>query len=1213
MIIISLHHRLPNHSFGLLLLVALTWFPTGCQPLVRPASVSAAVAKSTTEDQSPEARLIYHNNIGIALLEQFHHEKALSEFAQCLSIQQDFLPAIINSGLAHFYLQQLDDSEKLLKQALSLNKQHPTALFSMGLIHKNQDRLELALEAFQKIILQDPYDPPTLYQVGQIYLKKQEYDEAEKILRQVVQLSPYDTAAHYSLAMSLLRSGNRDAGRKVMEEFLRLRENGGMISTGTQYGEQGKYMLATGEYSEIKNLLPQSPSSGENSPVRFSEVGQQVGLTLSQNSAEQSAESFPSPVVNNNMADPVRRTAAQMGSGAAFGDYDMDGDLDIYLTHCGPDTTQLAGSLYRNDGSGHFAEVSRQSGIDHRDCGMGAYWGDLDNDGYPDLFLTNYGPNQLYRNLGNGNFSDVTTIAGVAGGNHYHLAAALADYDHDGDLDIYVGRFQDGKTPTSGDSRPLADKVTVGGAHLYRNDGNGVFTDMAESARVLAPQDQLTSVVFTDFDNRRDLDFWTVARNGPNRLFSNQRVGTFLDLGKNLNRLASLPAHSISTADLDKNGHMDFLLGLASGPLTWVRNLGRQEFQAEKLEFPGISSENRTWTSHAFDYDNDGDLDVLEVRGPPPGSSSKGAGPELYQNQGNGSFYPVTSESGLSLFRDRPFRSVTLGDYDNDGDTDFLLTVNGARPLLFRNEGGNQNRWVKIRLKGTNSNKSGIGTKVEIKSGTLWQKVEINGGSGYLSQNPPEVLFGLGQRNSIDALRLLWPGGVLQSETNLPVNQVRLVHELDRKGTSCPLLYTWNGKHYQFVTDFLGGCAIGYLLSPGQYNTPDTDEYVRIVSSQLKSKNNRYSLRINNQLEEVLYIDQAELLVLDHPKELELYPNERLMPGPPYPQFKIYAARGARPPVSARDHQGRNVLSLISRVDRKYPDQFRLLPFKGYAEEHALVLDLGNLSDQTRVTLLMTAWIDYADSTANYQASQTQAKLVPPYLQVKNQQGNWQTIIPQMGFPAGLPKTMVVDLSGKFLTNDYRIRIVTSMRIYWDQILVNSYPEEPTLRQHRLSVQSANLRFRGFPREYSADGRQPLIYDYGWIHPTAPWKSHRGNYTRFGPVTELLHSRDDRYVIMRNGDEIHLDYDATSLPQLPPGWERTFLFYADGFGKDMDPHSAAPEFVTPLPFHGMTQYPYSKTESYPDTPSHRRYLRQYNTRHISSSYTDLRPLQSPTE
>ncbi|MCY3759303.1 MAG: FG-GAP-like repeat-containing protein, partial [Acidobacteria bacterium] len=675
----------------LFLVVVLALGPIGCQSMGPTDSLRAAIAESTAENRSPDARLIYHNNIGIALLEQFNHEKALEEFARCLAIRQDFLPAIVNSGLAHFYLQQLDQSEKLLKQALSLNDRQPTALFAMGLIHKNQDRLELALESFRKILLQDPQDPPTLYQVGQILLKREEYDQAERVLRRVVQLSPYDTAAHYSLAMSLLRGGNRDEGQKVMQKFLGLRESGGMSSTGTQYGEQGKYMLATGEYPDIKDLLPPPPSADAETPVRFSEVGWEAGLTLQPTAERQTGGSDSPTAVAGSSADPVRRRAARMGSGAAFGDYDGDGDLDLYLARCGPDAAQSGGLLYSNDGLGRFKEVSRQAGIDHRDCGMGAYWGDLDNDGHTDLFLTNYGANRLYRNLGDGTFEDVTAAAGVAGGDHWHLAAALADYDHDGDLDIYVGRFQDAGSSPGGESRDSPDNATATGTHLFRNNGKGVFADLAESAQVLAPGDRLISVVFTDFDNRRDVDFWTVAVGGPNRLYSNQRVGTFLDLGNPLDHLASLPAHSVSTADLDKDGRMDFLLGPLSGPLTWVRNLGKQEFRADELVFPGISTENRSWTSHAFDYDNDGDLDVLEVRGPAPGVSPKGSGLELYRNVGEGSFEAVTAESGLDRFRDRAFRSATLGDYDNDGDTDFLLTVSGGRPLLLRNHGGNRN------------------------------------------------------------------------------------------------------------------------------------------------------------------------------------------------------------------------------------------------------------------------------------------------------------------------------------------------------------------------------------------------------------------------------------------------------------------------------------------------------------------------------------------
>jgi ASPIC and UnbV/FG-GAP-like repeat len=646
-----------------------------------------------------------------------------------------------------------------------------------------------------------------------------------------------------------------------------------------------------------------------------------------------------------------------------------------------------------------------------------------------------------------------------------------------------------------------------------------------------------------------------------------------------------------------------------------IQNLGNGNFeQAAPLTYDNLPARALNgWMSSFFDYDNDGELDLFLVNGCQSAQDSGDLGPELWENQGDGKFVNVTEKVGLNQFRGKPYRSATFGDFHNDGDTDVLLTVNGGAPVLLRNDGGNQNNWIKVRLQGTNSNKSGIGTKVEVKSGTLWQKVETNGGSGYLSQSPPEVIFGLGNHKSVDVVRLLWPGGVLQSEINLPVNQTKLIHELDRKGTSCPLLYTWNGNRYEFVTDFLGGCAIGYLEEPGRYNTPDTDEYVKISGTQLQAKDGKYSLKINNQLEEVLYIDQTELLALDHPADVEVFPNERLMPEPPYPSFKVFTAKNAVPPKAAWDSHGNDVLPLITKVDRTYPDSFKLLPYKGYAEEHDLILDLGDLSGAANINLLMTAWIDYADSTANFKAAQKSescpdgAKLVPPYLQVKNAKGKWETVIPSMGFPAGLPKTMLVDLTGKFLTHDHRVRIVTSMRIYWDQILVNTCSSSSEIRQYRLAPQRAELRYAGFPRELSPDGRKPLLYDYDWIDPLAPWKSHMGDYTRFGDVTALLKSKEDMYVIMRNGDEIQIDFALSSLPLLPSGWTRSFFLYADGFGKDMDIHSASPDAVTPLPFHGMHRYPYDDTERYPDDEAHQEYQREYNTRRVPGVMSQLYP------
>jgi hypothetical protein len=249
----------------------------------------------------------------------------------------------------------------------------------------------------------------------------------------------------------------------------------------------------------------------------------------------------------------------------------------------------------------------------------------------------------------------------------------------------------------------------------------------------------------------------------------------------------------------------------------------------------------------------------------------------------------------------------------------------------------------------------------------------------------------------------------------------------------------------------------------------------------------------------------------------------------------------------------------------------------------------------------MDAWIDYADSSSNLAASQAGVTLMPPYLQVMDENGAWKTAIPSMGFPAGLPKPMTVDLTGKFLSENHHVRIVTNMRILWDRILVDTSPDEEVL-VHKLDPVSADLHFRGYPTYYTPDGKLPWIYDYSRIEPTDFWGTHVGAYTRYGDVRELLLQRDDMYVITRHGDEITVSFDADAVPPPREGWVRDYLLYADGFGKDMDINSLYPEVMGPLPFHAMTCYPYPPSENYPDDEKHREYLRTYNTR----VYTDAR-------
>jgi hypothetical protein len=257
------------------------------------------------------------------------------------------------------------------------------------------------------------------------------------------------------------------------------------------------------------------------------------------------------------------------------------------------------------------------------------------------------------------------------------------------------------------------------------------------------------------------------------------------------------------------------------------------------------------------------------------------------------------------------------------------------------------------------------------------------------------------------------------------------------------------------------------------------------------------------------------------------------------------------------------------------------------------------------MVLLLTGWTDYAWSSDNVAAAQAGKSMTLPSLQVKDAAGQWRTVVDDIGIPVGRPQTVTVELTGKFLSSSREVRIVTNMRILWDQILVGISAEQIPVRMTQVDPLSANLRWRGFSREITPDGSEPFGYDYEQISFTSPWKVMPGRYTREGNVRELLLKSDDMFVISRPGDEISLSFDAGKLPRLPAGWTRTFLLYSDGFSKEMDINSASPDQVSPLPFHGMTKYPYTDPEAYPMTAARSAYIDKYNTRLVTAEVPSI--------
>src|SRR5205085_4274649 len=299
-------------------------------------------------------------------------------------------------------------------------------------------------------------------------------------------------------------------------------------------------------------------------------------------------------------------------------------------------------------------------------------------------------------------------------------------------------------------------------------------------------------------------------------------------------------------------------------------------------------------------------------------------------NLGPDGFKDVTTAVGLDKIQLKDPRSIITVDYDGDGATDLLITQNHGPAVLLRNEGGNKNNWLRISLKGLNDNKSGIGTKIEVFAGANRQKFEVYGSSGYLGQNSTEIIAGLGQAKQADVVRMLWPTGVLQDEIEIAANREQLFTEIDRRGSSCPTLFVWDGHHYELVADMIGAGVVGHWVGPGERNVPRPVEYVKVAGDRVRPRKGLLSFRFVEPMEEVVYFDQARLLAIDHPSEAQVYPNERFLSNPPYPEFKVVASRNARPPAGAWDGRGRNVLPELLAQDRRYVTGFRLLSWAGF-------------------------------------------------------------------------------------------------------------------------------------------------------------------------------------------------------------------------------------------------------------------------------------------
>jgi Tfp pilus assembly protein PilF len=1130
------------------------------------------------------AQILRENNFGVALMNRQQFEQALGKFQRACILQPQSDIGCVNTGIALLNMQRFDEARQILEKSADRDPRNPRVWFSLGLLEKALGKSAEAIADFQRVAQLDPYDADTQYFIGLVYSQEQKYDEAIAAFKRALDLNPFQVSAEFGLAQALQRKNDTARAKEHFDRFQHLVSEKLGKPVSFIYGEQGKYSLA-----ELMMPAPEPVPSAV--AVHFVNVSGRSGLPSQPYAPLQAAKSKKNadPSGTDEALEPVSHF---LGSGACIIDYDGDGRPDIFLVDA---DGKGNAALYKNEGNGRFANVTKEAKLDIHGEGMGCAVGDYDNDGKPDLAVTMNGRVLLFHNDGKGTFKDVTEQAGIEM-DGLAMGVTFIDYDHDGDLDLYVTRFTD--FPLGDPAEPFSFPMdTTGpGNILWRNNGNGTFTNWTAETG-LAGSGLSIGAIGSDLNNDRAIDFVVTGWEKAPVVFMNPREGKFRATIPWSSDMPA-PAAGVVAFDFDKDGWMDLAFTHWGTPgLSLWRNVPGKPF--ERVTLPDLEW-MRGWGVAALDYDDDGWIDLVAV-----GDNFSGEGGiVLLRNEGAKGFRDVTALTGLDKIVLRNPRGIIAFDAEGDGSVDLLITQNHLPPVLLKNEGGNRYNWLKLQFKGTNDNKTGIGTKVEMSAGALQQKWEISGASGYLGQGPTEIVAGLGPERSADVVRLLWPTGVVQDEMEIPAHKTEMITEIDRRGSSCPIVFAWNGQKFEFLADMIGPGIVGHWIAPNQRNTPDPEEYLKVAGSQAQAENGIIKFRMLEPMEELDYLDQTRLIAVDHPSDVEVYPNERFMTNPPFPKFKVIASFEAHPPLGAWDDRGHNLLPLVVARDHKYVTDFPDAPYAGFAAMHTIELDIGPWDPARPLRLLMDGFTDYFSASSMYAAWQSGIQPVPPYVEMLDDSAKWVRVIDDMGFPAGLWRTMVADLTGKLPPGTRFIRITTNLKIYWDRILVDNSATDTPFKTTEVPLSKAQLQFRGYPRVVEGNPRNDLSYVYEEVSETGPYSRQIGNYTRYGDVTNLLRAPDDEYVIFGSGDEVAVDFDSTHLPGLPDGWTRDYFFYANGFAKDMDFYAAHGDTVSPLPFHTLIPYPYPKGAGYPEDERHLKYMLEYNTRGVAGPAGD---------
>jgi Tfp pilus assembly protein PilF len=1113
--------------------------------------------RKAPETAPPPALVVEAMNRGVSLMGQYQYDQAAQAFQDALQADPGLNEAKLNLAIALFNRnrkEDLDAAGKLLDELLQKAPDNVRTLYFKAIVLQHVGKAEQAVPCLEKVVQQQPDDGAAWYLLA--LCKQRSGQAAEAEFLRAVDRRPYLFSAYYQLYQIAMRAGQEDRAKGYLDQFKKLRESplGESIEL-PQYNQMGDLALA-------RPLAVQTPRLIASATYRAGPAKQLISVS-------------PAPGAPSTPA-----AAALSFGGAAFADVDRDGTVDLLLPAWLPESRGL--SFYFRGQGGSFFPGPTNAGLEFLESPLVCAVGDFNNDEIPDLFVACVGTNHLYQGQTNGIFLEATGPAGITAGRGTPRSALWLDADHDGDLDLFVC-------------------VAGGPNQLFNNNGDGGFTNIAVAAGVALPDGGAVMVLPGDLDGDRDMDLVLLRADAPAKVFLNDLLGKYREADlQGLDMRGDLGG---ALQDFNGDGTLDLLvLGGSPAELKLFLGDGRGRFKPAEA-FAESTRVTASWGPllgvRVADLDLDGDLDI----------ACFGAEGHVLLNDGAGRFVLQprvwTRSAGTEL------AGMELCDLNGDFVPDLLLlerrqisrasVVPGelslpSTALSFQPSG------IRSRDGRTRSPASGYGASLTVRAGLREQRLLYTGQSGGFNQSQLCAVFGLGGARQADFVQILWPDGVAQVEMAVAAGgSCQKLAELQRKISSCPVLFAWNGTRFEFVTDFAGVGGLGYFSAPGVSAPPQVLEHVKIEPGQLQSREGCYELRVTEPMEESAYIDRLELLAIDHATNQPVFPDERLALNGPAPTHELLVAAQPIFPVRAFAPSGRECADRLARVDRIYAYEPALdRRYIGFCSPHTLELDFGDplagFSRDDRVFLFINGFIEYPYSQTVYAAGQSRIGWEPIQVECQEPDGRWKSVVPDGGVFGGMARTMTIELTGLLSPTTRKLRLTTNLEVRYDQIFIAGHAGRDHVSVRTAPLLEATLRRVGFAREYSPDGRLPLIYDYELSDTTAPFHVLKGAYTRYGPVKELLASFDDRYVVMGPGDEVALKFGAAGLPAVPAGQMRSFVLVSHAYCKDMDLYTATPRTVEPLPFRTMSRYPYPPTERYPVTEEHQAFLRLYNTR-----------------